>query len=90
MARQRRRHLQLEAVGAFVERELAPAIREDGGDIRLDGVKGQVVSISLGAACATCPARGRTISEVVQKRLRERFGPQVTVRGRFVKWYFQA
>ena len=72
----------------FIEQELRPLIREDGGDLGFDSVAGNIVHIYLGAACATCPAKNRTALQFVQPRLREKFGPKITVSVRTAKPYF--
>lgn len=77
-----------EQIQAFLEGELRPAIREDGGDLVFEGLAGDTVRIALGAACATCPARDRTARHFVERRLRRRFGDRFQVSARFVKPYF--
>lgn len=52
--------------------ELRPAIRADGGDIRLVEVTGGVVRVSLHGACRACAASTLTLKGAVEPRLRER------------------
>ncbi|MFW6163820.1 MAG: NifU family protein [Planctomycetota bacterium] len=80
--------LTADAVRAVIEDELRPAIREDGGDIAFDRLEGKTVHVTLGALCSLCPSGPRTVEHFVQRRLRERFGPDLTVEARFVKPYF--
>ena len=77
-----------EPIRRFVEEELRPAIREDGGDIGFDRLDGSTVCLYMGAACSTCPARSRTVKHVIERRIRERFANSLSVRVRVVKPYF--
>jgi len=77
-----------DAVRAFVEAELRPAIREDGGDIAFERLDGTTVHVRMGALCSLCPSGPRTVKHFVERRLRERFGPDIIVEARFVKPYF--
>jgi NifU-like protein len=62
-----------------IEREIAPALRADGGDIDLVDVEGDVVKVALRGACADCPASGITAKSFIQGRLRELVAPTLTV-----------
>ena len=77
-----------EAIRAFVEGELRDAIREDGGDIAFERLDGHTVRIRMGALCSICPSGPRTAKHFVERRLRERFSPELVVEARFVKPYF--
>ena len=79
-----------EQIRRFVENDLRPAIREDGGDIAFEALSGREVRLVMGAACATCPARARTVRHWVEPRLRERFTRDLVVKVRYVKPYFVA
>lgn len=80
--------LTADAVRAAIEDELRPAIREDGGDIGFERLAGTTVHVTVGALCSLCPSGPRMVEHFVQPRLRERFGPALTVQARFVKPYF--
>lgn len=54
-----------------IEREIRPALLQDGGDIELIDVEGDRVLISFRGACAKCPVAEFTIMNVVQPKLRE-------------------
>jgi len=77
-----------DAVRAFIHDELRPAIREDGGDIAFESLDGHTVAVRMGALCSMCPSGPQTVEHFVQRRLRERFGPEIVVTARFVKPYF--
>ncbi len=78
------------AIRAFVEKELQPAIREDGGELRFLKLDGRTVHVEFGAACATCPSRAKTLNRFVTVRLRERFGDDLAVQATVRKPYFTA
>lgn len=59
--------------------EIAPAIRKDGGRIELVDVDGDRVQVRLSGACATCAAAKITLKDFVEKTLRERVSPELTV-----------
>ncbi|MEW6221139.1 MAG: Fe-S cluster assembly protein NifU [Thermodesulfobacteriota bacterium] len=54
-----------------LEREIRPGLRQDGGDIELVDVDGDVVMVSLRGACASCVASQLTLKDYVEARLRE-------------------
>ncbi len=74
----------------FVEKNLVPLIREDGGDLRFERVEAGAVYLAMGAACANCPSRYRTAEHFIRARLRQRYGPELPIHVRFVKPYFAA
>ena len=77
-------------IQAFIEgEEIRGRIREDGGDIGFDDLKGKTVHITMGAACADCPSGSRTVNQFVEKRVRHAFGDDLQVVARFVKPYFK-
>lgn len=75
-------------VRRLIEQEMRPAIREDGGDIAFEALRGTTVHVQMGAACATCPSRSRTATHYVEKLIRQRVSPRLSVHVRFVKPYF--
>jgi Fe-S cluster biogenesis protein NfuA len=75
-------------VRRFIDAEIRPAVNEDGGEVTFEGMNGREVRLCMSAACATCPARHRTAQGFIQRRLRERFGGDITVSMTFKKWYF--
>jgi NifU-like protein len=54
-----------------LEREIRPALRQDGGDIELVDVDGSRVIVSLRGHCAQCKVAEFTLRDVVQAKLRE-------------------
>ena len=79
------------AMKAFVEGpSVQGKIREDGGDIRFDGIEGRTVRITMTAACADCPASALTVTHFIEPAMRARFGQAFSVEARFKKPYFKA
>lgn len=56
---------------------IRPAIQMDGGDIRLVGIEGGVVTVHLMGTCETCPISPVTLKQGVERILAERV-PEVT------------
>ena len=50
--------------------EVRPALRADGGDVRLVAVEGQVVRVHLMGACGSCPMARSTLADFVAERIR--------------------
>lgn len=46
-----------------------PAIREDGGDVELVSVQGEVVTIRFLGACVGCPSSQMTLKDLVERHL---------------------
>lgn len=51
---------------------IRPAIQMDGGDIRLDNVRGNTVTVQLLGTCESCPLTPVTLKQGVERILRER------------------
>jgi Fe-S cluster biogenesis protein NfuA len=51
---------------------IRPAIQMDGGDIRLESIKGGTVTVVLSGTCETCPISPVTLKAGVERLLRER------------------
>ncbi len=54
-----------------LEREIKPALHQDGGDIELVDVDGQRVLVKLRGTCASCNASQVTLKNYVEAKLRE-------------------
>ncbi len=54
-----------------IEREIRPALRQDGGDMELIDVEGTRVLVSFRGTCAKCPTAEFTIKTVVEPKLTE-------------------
>ncbi len=61
----------MKMVEDVLEKQIAPLLRADGGDIELVDIDGNNVYVALRGACAMCVASGATIAQVVQAKLRE-------------------
>ncbi len=54
-----------------LEREIAPALKKDGGSIELVDVDGSQVFVKLFGTCATCKKSQLTLKNYVERKLRE-------------------
>lgn len=62
-----------------IEKEIAPALRKDGGNIELIDVVGTKVVVRLMGACSNCPDARSTLQNFVQETLRSRVSLDLTV-----------
>jgi NifU-like protein len=62
-----------------LEREIKPALNQDGGDIELIDVSGNVVQVRLRGTCATCKKSQITLKNYVEAKLRELVTPEIIV-----------
>jgi len=61
----------IQLIQETIEREVRPALQQDGGDIELVDVNGNEVIISLLGSCAQCRVADFTLKDVVEAKLRE-------------------
>lgn len=66
-------------IAKFVERELRPKVRNDGGDISFEGLDGDVLRIAAHADCATCVATDNCLSWWIQSEVERLAGVPVRV-----------
>jgi NifU-like protein len=62
-----------------LEREIRPALRQDGGDIELIDVVGNKVLVATRGACASCASVHLTLKGFVEAKLRELVWPELEV-----------
>lgn len=62
-----------------LEKEIAPQLKKDGGDIELVDVDGDKVLVRLKGRCATCSVSAVTLKDYVQKKLQELVLPSLVV-----------
>jgi len=62
-----------------LEREIKPALKQDGGDIQLVDVEGDRVLVNLRGTCAGCSAAEVTLKSYVEAKLRELVAPSLVV-----------
>lgn len=59
--------------------EVRPALAQDGGDVDLYDVEGDLVKVVLKGACDSCPSSTATLKMAIEARLRDRVSPELTV-----------
>lgn len=62
-----------------LEREIRPALKQDGGDIELVDFADDRVAVRLHGTCSTCSASQLTLKHYVEDKLRELVLPELTV-----------
>jgi Fe-S cluster biogenesis protein NfuA len=67
------------AIADVLEREIAPVIHRDGGDVELVDVRGGVVRVRLTGACRSCPASMLTLKGTIERALKVAFPGEVDV-----------
>lgn len=62
-----------------IDDDIRPRLAQDGGDLELVDVDGNIVVVSLHGACASCKASQLTLKELVEKTLREQVDTSIVV-----------
>lgn len=62
-----------------IDREIRPALRQDGGDLELIDVDGNTVKVRFRGACSGCVVSAITLKDVVEARLRDNVSEDLTV-----------
>ena len=62
-----------------LEREIKPALRQDGGDLELIDIEGSKVIVALRGTCSFCPSADFTLKQYVEAKLKEFVTDDITV-----------
>jgi len=62
-----------------IDREIRPALRQDGGDLELVDVAGDTVKVRFRGACAGCVVSAITLKDVVEARLKDNVSQNIVV-----------
>ncbi len=62
-----------------IEKDVAPTLRADGGNIELVDIDGTLVKVRLAGACAGCAGAKATLQHLVQETLRQKVSPDLVV-----------
>jgi len=62
-----------------IDREIRPALRQDGGDLELIDVAGDTVKVRFRGACSGCVVSAITLKDVVETRLRDNVSQSIVV-----------
>jgi NifU-like protein len=62
-----------------IDREIRPALRQDGGDLELIDVDGNTVKVRFRGACSGCVVSAITLKDVVEARLKENVSEDIRV-----------
>jgi len=59
--------------------EIRGMLQADGGDLEIVGIAGKTVKLRLRGACGCCPHATLTIKQGIERHLREKVDPEITV-----------
>lgn len=62
-----------------IDEEIRPVLAEDGGDMELFDIEGDVVKVILKGACSGCASSTETLKIAIEATLKERVLPTLTV-----------
>jgi NifU-like protein len=63
----------------ILEEEVKPVLAEDGGDVELFDVSGNLVQVILKGACGSCSSSTVTLKMAIEARLRDQISPDIIV-----------
>lgn len=66
-----------DGVKKIIADTIRPVLKMDGGDIKLDGIKDGVVSVTLLGHCSGCPSRQATLHNGILMCLQEEFPDEI-------------
>jgi NifU-like protein len=69
----------IKLVEQTLEREIKPALRQDGGDIELVDIDGNTVLVKLRGTCSTCNASQVTLKNYVEAKIKELVSQELVV-----------
>ena len=69
----------IEKIKQVIETVIRPALQQDGGDIKLIDVVGDIVKVQLQGACAGCPMSAMTLSHFVEQQLKEQVSESIVL-----------
>lgn len=69
----------IQLITQTIEKDVAPTLRADGGNIELVDIDGTQVKVRLQGACAGCAGAKATLQHLVQETLRQKVSPDLVV-----------
>ena len=69
----------LKIVNAALDQAIRPALANDGGDLILMGIKGNIIQIHYQGACGTCPSATQGTLKYIESFLQDNLHPDLTV-----------
>lgn len=67
--------------------EIRPALQNDGGDISVEKIEGKIVHVKLHGHCAGCPMSQMTLSNGVERYLKETVDKDIVVVNDEMFWF---
>ena len=72
----------LKIINAVLDQAIRPALANDGGDLVLVGMTGNVVQVHYQGACGTCPSASLGTLKYIESLLQENIHPDIQVEAR--------
>ncbi len=69
----------IQLISQTIEKDVAPTLRADGGNIELVDIDGTLVKVRLRGACSGCAGAKATLQHLVQETLRQKVSPDLVV-----------
>jgi NifU-like protein len=69
----------MKQVEKTMEDYIRPMLRRDGGDAEVIDIKGKMIYVRLGGACAGCAGAGQTLSMLIETTLKDQVDEQIKV-----------
>jgi len=70
----------IDLIKSVIEHDVKPVLQQDGGSCELIDLDGDAVIVKLTGHCAGCAFSSMTLVSVVEKKLREKVSPDLTVK----------
>ncbi|MCX7726503.1 MAG: NifU family protein, partial [Chitinispirillaceae bacterium] len=70
----------IDLIRDVIDKEIKPMLQADGGDCELVDINGNVVTVKLKGHCSGCAFSGITLINVIEKKLKEKVTPDITVK----------
>ncbi|MBR1735352.1 MAG: NifU family protein [Alphaproteobacteria bacterium] len=70
----------LQKITEVINKDIRPALNNDGGDISVISLDGNVLSVRLEGACSHCPRATITLQNAVQATLRKMVSEDIEIR----------
>lgn len=77
-----------EIVEAFIEKELRPRVNVDGGDLYLEQIEGDLITLVAAGGCADCLKCGDDFVWWIEREFRQQLGKAYNVKIKKEKTYY--
>ena len=71
---------ELKKIDAILDKDIRPYLKSHGGDIRLIGLEGNVLSVNYQGACGGCPHAMTGTLMAIEDVLKKEYSPDISVK----------